>query len=228
MAGLKKVLIGLVVLIVVLTALAFVLPAQSRVERAIVINAPTATVFAVMRDFEQFNQWSPWAELDPNTQYTYSGTRGEVGAKYEWRGNSAVGAGSQEITAIENNQSIAIHLIFEGQGDARVAYQLHEQNGTQVVWSFVSEHGFNPLNRWFGLMLDSMIGADYEKGLAKLKNYIESQPAALPVIPQMEVDPVPESMPLSGESDDRISHENEDVSDQDSAGEPPSEDDNEH
>lgn len=219
MAVLKKIVFGLIALLVALILIAFVLPPSSRVERSIVINAPAAKVFAVMRDFQQFNQWSPWAELDPNTHYTFSGNNGEVGAKYEWRGNSAVGAGSQEITALELDKSVTIHLIFEGQSDAQVSYQLLEQNGTQVIWTFDTQHGMDPLSRWFGLVLDKFIGADYENGLAKLKTYIENLPAESAVPNQMEVAPVPEQTPLPSDADTAV------LSEEDSAGEPPSEDD---
>jgi hypothetical protein len=40
-----------------------------------------------------------------------------------------------------------------------------------------SKHGYNPVNRWFGaLLLDRVVGKDYEKGLAKLKDVLESAP----------------------------------------------------
>ena len=211
MAIFKKIVIGIIALLLVLIAIAFVLPASSHVERRITINASPAKVFAVLRDFQQFNQWSPWADIDPNVQYSYSGPIGDVGAKYDWRGNSAVGAGSQEITALTPDQEIKIHLIFEGQGDAQVAYRLSADNGSTVIWSFDSEHGFNPLNRWFGLLLDGMIGGDYDKGLAKLKTYVESLPEqAAPSTPTE-----PSAMPAVDEGTETS----------DSAGEPPSEDD---
>ncbi|MGO4774642.1 SRPBCC family protein [Lysobacter sp. 2RAB21] len=48
--------------------------------------------------------------------------------------------------------------------------------GTRVTWTLESEHGNNLVSRWFGLLLDSMVGKDYEKGLAKLKQVLESEP----------------------------------------------------
>jgi effector-binding domain-containing protein len=41
-----------------------------------------------------------------------------------------------------------------------------------------SDMGNNPIGRWFGLCMDNMIGADYEKGLAKLKEVSEKAPVA--------------------------------------------------
>jgi hypothetical protein len=34
--------------------------------------------------------------------------------------------------------------------------------------------GSNPLNRWFGLMMDRLVGPDFEAGLANLKRLAES------------------------------------------------------
>jgi hypothetical protein len=45
-------------------------------------------------------------------------------------------------------------------------------SGTKVTWGFKSLLR-NPLERWMGLLFDRWIGADYEKGLAKLKQIAE-------------------------------------------------------
>lgn len=40
-----------------------------------------------------------------------------------------------------------------------------------------SAHGYNPVNRRFGaLLLDRVVGKDYEKGVAKLRAVLESGP----------------------------------------------------
>jgi hypothetical protein len=52
-----------------------------------------------------------------------------------------------------------------------------EGSGTRVTWSMDSAHGYNPINRWFGAFpLDSVVGKDYQKGLAKLEAILESRP----------------------------------------------------
>ena len=42
------------------------------------------------------------------------------------------------------------------------------------MWGFDVELSRNPIERYFGLMFDSMIGADYERGLENLKKLVES------------------------------------------------------
>ena len=60
-------------------------------------------------------------------------------------------------------------------GSANAKFVLAAKNGgTEVEWGFVSDMGMNPIGRWMGLMMDSWIGADYERGLSKLKEIAEA------------------------------------------------------
>ena len=56
-----------------------------------------------------------------------------------------------------------------------------------VWWKLLGNLGFNPVARYMGLMFNDWVGADYEKGLAKLKRVVESAPPAgqpAPAAPQ--------------------------------------------
>ena len=174
---LKCLLAVLVVLGAVLVGGGLLLPANSRLQRSIVIDRPQAEVFAVLDSFQRFNEWSPWFDLDSAAKYTYSGPVAGVGAKMAWVGNSAIGSGSQEIIESRPGERIVNALDFGG-SQAMAGYRLAaEGSGTRVSWSMDSAHGYNPVNRWFGaLLLDSVVGKDYEKGLAKLKVVLESGP----------------------------------------------------
>ncbi len=46
-------------------------------------------------------------------------------------------------------------------------------DGLRVVWMDSGDFGMNPLNRWFGLFLERLIGPDFERGLANLKKLAE-------------------------------------------------------
>ena len=41
--------------------------------------------------------------------------------------------------------------------------------GTRVSWTNEGEFGGNPFIRYIGLMMDSMVGKDFDAGLNKLK-----------------------------------------------------------
>ena len=156
----------------------FFLPRTAHVERSIVIDGPAATVFTVLNGFRQFNRWSPWADIDPNVASTYEGPATGVGAKMTWSGNAEVGSGSQEILDSTPYSDIKVRLTFgDFGGDFLANYTVAaEGSGTKVTWGFDADYGSSIFGRYFGLMSDSMLGPDYEKGLARLKEFVESLP----------------------------------------------------
>jgi uncharacterized protein YndB with AHSA1/START domain len=169
-----------VVIIVAFVALGFVLPRHSHVERSIEAAASPATVFDVVSGFKRFNEWSPWASLDPQTRYTYSGPESGVGARLQWQSDSPeVGSGSQEIIAVEPDRSVAIRLDFgqTGQPTSRMTL-LPAGSGTRIVWSMDSDFSNDFVGRYFAPFLDRMVGPDYERGLAQLKRLVEVTPPA--------------------------------------------------
>ncbi len=46
-------------------------------------------------------------------------------------------------------------------------------SGTRVTWTNEGDMGANPVNRYFGLMMDRMVGPDFEAGLKNLKALAE-------------------------------------------------------
>ena len=86
-----------------------------------------------------------------------------------------VGAGTSTNAESKPDSLVRVALAFEGHGDATAYYQLSPAgNGTDIVWGFDVELSRNPIERYFGLMFDSMIGTDYERGLENLKKLVES------------------------------------------------------
>jgi len=166
-------------LVVGVIGIGFVLPDTAHVERSIVVSAKPATAYTALNGFKQFNKWSPWANLDPNAQYTLEGPLMGVGAKSSWRSEDPnVGAGSQEILEATPYERIHMRLVFEGFDSENYSTYLltSEGEGTRITWSYDTTFHGNLMGRYFGLMLDKMIGADYDKGLAQLKTLLESLP----------------------------------------------------
>ena len=176
---LKRALIGLGALLGLLVAIGLLLPSHARVQRSIVIERPAADVFVVINSFARFNEWSPWFDIDPNAVYTYAGSVSGVGASMTWKGNPSVGTGTQVITESETNVRTVISLSFEDMPASRVEMHLNPQDqGTLVTWTMDSDLGYNPISRYFGLLMDRFVGPDYEKGLAQLKVLMEKQASA--------------------------------------------------
>lgn len=174
----KKTLLGLVVVAVALLIIGMLLPRQVHVERSMTVERPASLVFAVLNSYQRFSQWSPWAQYDPNLKQTIDGPRSGVGAKMSWSGNSKVGTGSQTITAVVDNKSIASDLDFGAMGRSRAAFILQtlEAARTKITWTIDMDMGAGPIGRYFGLGMDRGIGGDFSRGLAKLKTLVETLP----------------------------------------------------
>jgi uncharacterized protein YndB with AHSA1/START domain len=184
-----KVLKGLFFILLALVASFLVvglfLPKSAHIERSITTSASPTTVFGLVNGFRRFNEWSPWARLDPNTKYTYSGPETGVGARMEWSSaNPDVGNGSQEIIAVEPDQRVTSKLDFGMDNPTTSTISLAPQGtGTRVTWSLDTDFPGSLVGRYFGLVLDRMVGPDYEKGLAQLQVVAEStMPANAPPI----------------------------------------------
>lgn len=152
------------------------LPDRTVVERETVIARPPAVVFAALDGFARFNEWSPWRDYDPTATYTREGPPRGVGARLRWAGEQ--GAGSQEIIALEALHSIAVKLDFGQDGGALATFLLRPAGeGTRLIWRFEFDAEGRWSGRWFSLLLDRFVGADYERGLAALKTLLEAEPA---------------------------------------------------
>lgn len=173
-----RAIILLGVLLVTLTGIGFFLSDKAHVERSANIDAPPATVFALVNSFRQFDKWSPWADKDPAMKVVRSGPEYGVGAHYAWAGNGEVGAGSQEIVASVPNREVTLELHFSGfDGISESIFTIAPQDqGSRITWALDSRLGDNPINRYFGLFMDKMVGPDYVRGLARLKALAEQLP----------------------------------------------------
>jgi len=200
---LTRVLAFVAVLIVGLVGIGFLLSEEVHVERQAAIDAPPAVVFAILNNFKDFDQWSPWADRDPAMKVERSGPESGVGAKYVWSGNREVGSGSQEITASTPDSEIRIKLIF-GDWDtpSEAVYRIApDGSGSVVTWALDSHLGSNPVNRYFGLFMDKQVGPDYVLGLSRLKTLAEAKAKEVPPSPAesapAEVSPVAEPAPAA-------------------------------
>jgi effector-binding domain-containing protein len=178
MAFLKKLLYAIGALILVLAVVGIFLPSRAHIERNIIIDAGRATIFALLNDFHQVNKWSPWIEEDPNARIEISGPRRGAGATVAWDGN-IIGQGSQTITESVPYERVVSELGFGDQDKAHAAFKLSGlDDGTEVVWTFDMDFGFDLIARYGGLMLGNAVGQDFEKGLASLKSMAEGLPRA--------------------------------------------------
>ncbi|MDJ0952239.1 MAG: SRPBCC family protein [Acidimicrobiia bacterium] len=146
------------------------------VQRSTTINASPESVYPHIVDFHNWSTWSPWEELDPEMDKTYSGPDSGVGAAYAWSGNRKVGQGSMEIKDVAEPSNVRIALEFLKPFKARnkTEFVLEPTGaGTEVTWTIKGRKTL--LTRIMGIFrsMDAMIGPDFERGLARLKQVAE-------------------------------------------------------
>jgi hypothetical protein len=170
--------------IVILLAIVFVLVAglfikkEYHFERSVVINAPKEEIWKNISHFSNFEKWDPWLIHDPHMKRTISGTDGNPGAVYKWKGNKDVGSGSQTYVEIDPYNHIDIVLQFKEpfENNAFVKYTLTpEGRGYKVTWGFDTKFPY-PMNAVTNLFLnmDKNLDKDFSSGLANLKKLCES------------------------------------------------------
>ncbi|MEO8753922.1 MAG: SRPBCC family protein, partial [Casimicrobiaceae bacterium] len=162
--------------VAVVLVLAAMKPDQFRVQRTAAIKAPPDKIFPLINDFMAWPAWSPYENKDPAMKRTLSGAASGKGAVYEWDGNSSVGQGRMEITASvpPSKDTIKLDFIkpFEGHNVAEFTLE-PKGDATSVTWTMDGPAPFISKIMQVFINMDTMIGKDFEVGLANLKALAE-------------------------------------------------------
>jgi uncharacterized protein YndB with AHSA1/START domain len=173
----KKIAIGAVSVIAVFLIVVALQPGEYRIERSAAMTAPAADVFAQVNDFHKWEAWSPWAKLDPAAKNSFDGPASGVGAGFAWDGNDKVGVGRMTITESKPAERIAIKLEFikpfpdvaltefTFKGDAKQ---------TTLTWTMSGHKHYLSKMMCMFMNMDSMVGGEFEKGLASIKGVVEA------------------------------------------------------
>lgn len=142
------------------------------------IKAAPATVHTQVADMKQWRTWTVWHQRDPQIKNSYSDQQAVVGSWAAWESKTE-GNGRSTLTEVSPTR-VVYDLEFPDVGMRMVGvFDLAPQaDGVRVVWSTSGDLGMNPMNRWFGLFLDRLMGPDFEAGLANLKRNLEKETAA--------------------------------------------------
>ena len=168
----KKIALVLTVLIAAVLIFAATKPDIFRVERKASIKAPPEKVFALINDFKSWTAWSPWEKKDPAMKRTYGAVTSGKGATYAWEGNKDVGSGSMEIVESIAPSKVGLKLDFLQPFEAHntVNFTLVPAGEiTNVTWAMQGPTPYFAKIIHVFMDMDSMVGKDFEAGLANLK-----------------------------------------------------------
>lgn len=169
--GILFTLLGLLLLLVIVS---FFLPSKVNVTRSATINAPADRIFTEVNDFKNWPKWMPWSEKDPTMKFTYDATTAGKGAGYCWK-SEAQGNGCMKIAESVANSSIQTEIDFGDRGTSLGSWKFEpEGSQTKVTWGMEADMSKPPIiGKYFGLMMDGMVGGDFERGLANIKKITE-------------------------------------------------------
>lgn len=173
----KKILIGIVILLALVLITALFIQKDYATEREVVINKPKQEVFNYIKFLKNQHNYSVWAKMDPAMKKEFRGTDGTEGFVSAWEGNSDVGKGEQKIVRIADGQRIDFELHFIEPFEATSpAYMITEEvspGQTKVKWGMSGEMNY-PLNIMRIFMdMSEVIGKDFQTGLDNLKGILE-------------------------------------------------------
>jgi hypothetical protein len=173
----RKMLLVLAIAIVAFVVVVAVQPDEFKVTRSATVAAAPAVVFAQVNDFRRWEQWSPWAKLDPSMKQTFEGPASGEGAALRWSGNAKAGEG--KMTLIKSQPPALIHIQLDFEKPMK-ATNLTEftfapvGQGTVVTWSMSGRQNF--VQKALCLLFNGkkMVGGDFEKGLMQMKSVAEA------------------------------------------------------
>ena len=175
---LKKILFGVVAVTVALCGVIATRPDTYTVQRTATLKASPDVAFALVNDFRQWGEWSPWDKLDPNQKRTFEGAEMGEGARYGWSGNDQVGEGRMSIEESKPNELVRIKLEFLKPWASTNATSFlfsPTADGVSVTWKMEGHSDFMGKAMSLFVDMDAMLGKDFDAGLANMGKVAEAE-----------------------------------------------------
>lgn len=170
----------LVTLIVIVFIVASMVSGTYDVERTVTIEQPKTIVYDYIKYLRNQDNYSKWANIDPNMKKSFSGEDGTVGFISAWDSDHKdVGKGEQEIVKIDEGARIDYEIRFlepwESTSPAFMSVDSVDSLSTNVTWGFHGEMPM-PMNLMLLFMdMEEVLGNDLAEGLDNLKAILEKE-----------------------------------------------------
>lgn len=175
---LRKFFLVILFLLALIFVVALFVKKEYSVEKNVTIEKSKSEVFEYVKYLKNQDNYSVWAQIDPNMEKSYRGTDGTIGFISAWDSNNKnVGTGEQEIKKIIEEERIDYELRFyepfQAINYSYMILETYQDSLTIVKWGFDGKMDY-PTN----LMLlfwdmEEIIGRDLESGLSNLKKILE-------------------------------------------------------
>ncbi len=173
---LKRILLGIVILIALVLLIAAFTKKSYTIKREAVIKKPAMEVYDYVRINKNQVDYNSWYKMDPATKIELRGTDGEVGAVWAWD-SELTGKGEQQIKALNAGSKIDYDITFikpfAGKAESIVLFEKVDSLQTRVVNTFSSSTPY-PMNIMLLFIdMDKMIGNELQNGLNNIKANME-------------------------------------------------------
>jgi effector-binding domain-containing protein/carbon monoxide dehydrogenase subunit G len=154
------------------------LPSNVHISREARIDAPAASVFALLSDTRRRQEWSPWISRTADDEVIFSGPRRGRGASVQWRSQTS-GSGRQTVLEARPFESVVTETELDGGRPFVSKFRLEEVGETAVVaWTVDIDAGMNLFRRYLRRTLAERFARNLDRGLADLKSMAENLPRA--------------------------------------------------
>lgn len=162
----------IVIIVLVVAIIPLFLPPKFTMSRSIEIKAPLREVYRRLPDLNEFAKWNPFPEGDSTNQMNVNGVG--VNSILVWRGEKT-GEGKMTIAKVEHEKEVIIKMEFfkpiSGVGIVYWVTNAKSDSSTEMIWKF--EQDLTYFKRYFGLMMEAMMGKHFKKGLLNYKAMVE-------------------------------------------------------
>jgi hypothetical protein len=164
-------------IITLLLIIALFMKKEHYVKRNIIINAPQQKVFDYVKLVKHQEEFNKHAKAGGERTKTFTGTDGEPGYVYAWRGDKNAGEGEKEIKKIVEGKSIETEIRFVKPMKATATMIMETEplsdTQTQVSWSNAGRLNY-PVNIFIPL-LEKNLPKDMDSSLVTLKGILEKE-----------------------------------------------------
>ncbi len=125
-------------------------------------------------DFKTWPVWSPWLYIEPETEVTYRGEAGKAGHGYSWVGEKTGEGNMTLLHSSDRRIDCDLQFIKPFKSEAEVTFDIDaiDSDNCRVTWHMKSSLPFFMF--WMKGTMVGMIQSDYKRGLALLKDYLET------------------------------------------------------
>ncbi len=152
--------------------ISLVLPSEYSIKREISLNCSNEQVYEYLSNINNVDKWFYISKnLDSTLKYKFNIDSLNNKSSFSWNGD-ILGNGKFYYTNFKISELIEYKISYEDDKVVQNGKFLIENktNKINLAWIEYGENGFNPINRIFGLFIDSFLGPDMEKSLEKIKS----------------------------------------------------------